>query len=384
MSITRFPRGFVSINGTQVYWKDFTVTNTRYGSADTYTVNIPVSSLPKSLPLPTLISTSPVTVQIKAGIVNLTNPNNATASDVPLIVLGDADSITYDPKKATVTISGRDYISRFIENKIAPPIVGTSPAASINLPSIIQTNPTSSFLVSYIATNRQLTPNVATTTNPIGYYLNNPQNLFSMLNNNITEWDLMCYLARQESFDIYIIGTVLYFQPSSDDTPYKINITTPFYSNPGEIPQSNLIDIQLKRNMRLAKNIIVNIYSRDVFNNTTIQSSASLVHSDEAASTGQATVYNYVFPNINQAQANTKAQNLLLDISQHEMNIQFKIPADPNITPHSVIAVVGTNSIYDQNYYVKSVTTEMAANSGFNMTVTAVNHSPNTTTVTGQ
>src|SRR5690606_20563436 len=113
-------------------------------------------------------------------------------------------------------------------------------------------SPSSSEIVSQLATARGLTPFVTRTATPFGTYLNNPQNQYTMLSTNSTEWDLMTFLAREEGFDLFVTGTNLYFQPKDESNPYRIVMDTPFFSTPGEIPNSNVSEIQFKRNMRLA------------------------------------------------------------------------------------------------------------------------------------
>ncbi|VVC75985.1 hypothetical protein AQUSIP_12860 [Aquicella siphonis] len=379
----RTPRGFVSINGTQVFWKRATINNTRYAAASTFSVTIPISTLPKNMPLATLLTTGKITVQINAGNSTATNPNTVTASDLPMLILGDADDIAYDPKQSLITLTGRDYVSYFIENKINNNLFNTA-GTGIDIRGILSLgvdgvqSPSSSEIISKIATARNLTPFVTRTATPFGAYLNNPQNQYTMLSTNSTEWDLMTFLAREEGFDLFVLGNNLYFQPKDESNPYRIVMDTPFFSTPGEIPNSNVTEIQFKRNMRLSKDIIVNVYTYDVYKNKQLLSTATLSHNNVTDDGVGDAVYNFVFPSLTQAQANNKARQLLLDISQHEMEIDFTMPADEIITAHSVISVIGTNTAFDQNYYVNNIMRELDYQTGYLMTVNAKNQSPYT------
>src|SRR5690606_28605991 len=120
-------------------------------------------TLPKNIPLASLLTAGQITIQINAGNSTATNPNTVTASDLPMLIEGDADDLAYDPKQSLITITGRDYISRFIENKINNNAFNTA-GTGIDVRGILSlgTNgiqsPSSSEIVSQLATARGLTP----------------------------------------------------------------------------------------------------------------------------------------------------------------------------------------------------------------------------------
>ena len=369
VSIARNPQGFILINNESVPWESFEVSNARYASAGTFRVVVPVNSLPKAFPFPKLMTTSPLLLQINAGIPAQNNTNVSTTSSLPLIILGYVDEIKYQPHTTSVIISGRDYIAKFMENKIGQSNVTPSATLPIDLETILSS--TSSNVVKQLATTRGLTPIVTATTATIGKYF---QNQPAMLNSQTTEWDLITFLARQEGFDVFVIGTDLYFQPKSNSSPYQITISVPYYTSTNGLPITNVEEITFTRNYRLAKNIIVTVTSWNVQDKTTYQATATLLHTETVPKDTQ--VYNYTIPNLTQAQCTQKATNLLQDISQHEMAIMFRMPADNLLKVTSMISVKDTNSIFDQSYYVKNITREMTVGGGFIMTVEAKNQSP--------
>lgn len=365
----RSPRGFITINNIQVPWERFEVSNTRYSAASTFKITVPVSSLPNTMSLSTMVSSSPLTVQVNAGLPTQTNLNNVTPSDLPIIIIGDADNIMYDPDRTLVTLTGRDYISKFLDNKLNQ----LNNAIGAQIQSILSYSK-SSDIVSMIATNRGLTPNVTPTTNNIGIYL---QTGYSLLNSQITEWDLMTFLAREEGYDIYVIGSNLYFKPKDSSNPYQITLTVPYYTTSGSIPTSNAVKVQLTRNLRLAKDIIVQVTSWNVNDKVTYTKVSTLKH---AGSSGQSIplIYNYRFPNLTADQCLQKSQTLLLEISQHELQLNFEMPASTLLTAHGSVIVKDTNSLYDQIYYVKNIMREMDFGGGFNMHVEAKTTPPYT------
>lgn len=356
----RTPRGFVSINNQLVTWESFELSNTRYSAAGTFKVVVPVNVLPKSLSLSDLVNDSPLVVQINAGNVSQTNPNDVTPSDLPMLIMGDADEIIFNPQNTSVTISGRDYISLFLDNKVKQSFLSQ----------------TSSDIVTQFATTRGLKPVVTSTTTQVGNYL---KNQFNLLTSQITEWDLMTFLAREEGFDLYVIGKSIYFEPRSTSTPYAIVLTIPYYTTPGSISSSNVEEISLTRNLRLSKDIIVNVQSWNPANKISYSKTATLRHT-AGSSSSPAQVYNYIFANLTPEQAQAKATSLLRQISEHEMKLTLKMPADGIVTAHSRISVTGTNTLLDQIYYVKNITREMRFDGGYNMAIEAKTTPPYTVT----
>jgi hypothetical protein len=372
ISQLRAPRGFVLLNSINVPWESFEVSNSRYSSASTFRVTIPVSSLPKTLPLPILLQSSPLKVQINGGIPQQVVANNATPSDVPLLVLGSADDLKLDIENTHILISGRDYVAYFQEKKVKATIYQ---APDIDLASI--QNLTSSQVVTQLATTNSLSSQVTNTTTQVGVIF---QNNAALLNSLITEWDLIVFLARQENFDTFVIGSTLYFQPrSSTALPYQITIAVPYYTTTASLPVTNVEQITFTRNYRLAKNIIVNVSSWNINDKVTYNATATLIHKVTLPKDTQ--TYYFQFANLSQDQCKQKAQALLQEISQHEMTVNIRMPADNLVTPQSSIAVKGTGTIFDQSYYVKNITREMNFNGGFTMNIEANNQTPYSVTI---
>lgn len=367
ISQLRAPRGFVLLNSINVPWESFEVSSSRYSSAGTFRVTIPVSSLPKTSPLPILLQSSPLMVQINAGIPQQVIANNATPSDVPLLILGNADDLKFDVENTNIIISGRDYVSYFQEKKVKATIYQ---APDIDLGSI--QNLTSSQIVTQLATTNGLTPNISVTFTQVGTIF---ENNTALLNSLITEWDLIVFLARQEKFDTYVIGNNFYFQPKYlSGIPYQVTIAVPYYTTTASLPITNVEQITFTRNYRLAKNIIVNVSSWNISDKVTYNATATLIHKITLPKDTQ--TYNFQFANLSQDQCTQKAKALLQEISQHEMTVNLRMPADNLVTPQSSIAVKGTGTIFDQSYFVKNITREMSFNGGFTMNIEANNQTP--------
>jgi hypothetical protein len=107
-------------------------------------------------------------------------------------------------------IEGRDLSSRLIENKTQEAFV----------------NQTSSQVATTLAQRRGLTPQVTATTTLVGRYYqqDHVRDSLNQFSRTTTEWDLLIYLAQREGFDVFVKGTTLYFQPTTDPSadPYVV------------------------------------------------------------------------------------------------------------------------------------------------------------------
>ena len=65
----------------------------------------------------------------------------------------------------------------------------------------------------------------------------------------------------------------------------------------------------------------------------------------------------------------------MLYLPKHERVIEFEAPGDVSPTPRDLIRLDGTQSSWDQTYYVERISRRFSFEEGFKMTVRAKNHS---------
>ncbi len=272
------------------------------------------------------------------------------------IITGLADEVALDFTNSTLTIRGRDYTAQFIETKTAEKFQ----------------NLTSSQVVSVLAARHGLNAEVTATTTPTGKYYDVDH---AVVTNEVSEWTLLTHLAEREGFDIFFDGKTLYFQPVADpsvDTPYDI-----FCITSGDAPVSNVERLALHRNLTLARDVIVKVISwnHEMKLPITVIRRAQKVKGGTVGSSPPTT---YVFreAGLTQSQAEAFAETKLVELTQHERRLEFDIPGDLTLTPRSLIRLSGTQTDFDQNYFVSQINISLNAQRGFTMRVSAKNASP--------
>lgn len=357
----RQPRGLVYINGQSLLWENIEVDTTTYYQADSFSVTLPLNGQPKGYDFSYFASAPAMLIEIYAGLPN--NSEQFTKSDLDNLITGQVDDIAIDPVTATLTLTGRDLTAKFIDNKTTEKFQ----------------NNTSSQIAAILAQRRGLTPVVKATSTLAGRYYEIDH---SRLTSQHSEWDLLTYLAQEENYAVFVKGMSLYFQPvpSPSDNPYVIQWT----SSDTDGTSINVVDLKCTRNLTLARDVIVTVRSwnakqKQGFTKTVKATpNKDTAVASQAQPVGDSQVYTYSIPGLTPEQALQKAQQLLQQITQHERNIAFTVPADSLLDKSKIIQLKGTNTDFDQIYYPSSIRRTMSLDSGYVMHVEAKNHSPNT------
>lgn len=98
-----------------------------------------------------------------------------------------------------------------------------------------------------------------------------------------------------------------------------------------------------------------------------------------ARAVGPPQQYSFFFPNMTPDEAQRKANQLLRDISEHEMNLSVSIPGDPAAGPTVMYRLDGTGTAFDQLYYPSSVVHSYDEGSGYRTSIRGKNSSPEST-----
>lgn len=354
--VSRQPRGIVKVNDTRIEgWIDVEVVNNNYYSADTFSVKFASSLLPAELNASWFAKQTDMYVEIFIGFPD--DADDYTPADLKSWIYGQVDMITIDPFAQLIDVSGRDLTRVFIDTKTTQK----------------WPNRTSSQIVTELATGAGLTPVVTATTTKAGKY-------YEIDHVNMTdersEWDILCYLAEQEGFQVYVRGKSLYFSPKPDDStsPYTITCNT----DDEAYPISNVERLSFARALTVSRGIQVVIRSwhgkyGKAFT-ATYPSRSSSIQAGKATLFGGTQVYKRTIPNLTQEMANQKAKALYDQIIQHEMKAEFEMPGDDDLDTTSVIKFVGTDTAFDQTFYPDSITRTLNLDSGYSMHCTAKNH----------
>jgi phage protein D len=327
--------------------------------ANTFRAEIPMTGLPARFGPDWFASQSDIEVNLFAGFPP--DPTGFTAADLTSIFVGLVDDPVFDWEKRLITISGRDYTGKLIDTK-----------TSEKYP-----NNTASQIANILATKYGLTPVVTATTTKVGRYYE-IDNVRSQ--NERTEWDLLTWLAREERFNVYVQGKELHFgPPAQTGTPYQITYVPPSPDGPA---QANVARFTTSRNLTVAKDVKVTVRSWNAKNKKAFERTVTgtkvrnKVTSGQGKSSSPPQQYTYSIPGLTPDQAQQRAQQILSELSRHEMKLSFAGPADNNLGAGDTIQLSGTGTAFDQTYYPDSIVRTLAAEGGYSWEVSAKNHSP--------
>jgi phage protein D len=293
-----------------------------------------------------------VTAVIQAGML----VNGTVAWQTLMTGVVDDYEILLD--SSTVTVNGRDLAAQLIDTKTAN----------------TYSNQTSSEIATMLAQQVGLTPVVTATQTIVGtyYQIDTTHTGLGAFSQDITEWDLLVYLAQQEGFDLFVSGTSLYFQPpATSEQAYNISWTM----GANGVPNSNVIGLSLQHALTLAKGVSVTVKSYNSLTGKSIKATTSdPQYAGKVAPGGQ----NYVFyaPNLTPQQAIALANQRYADITRHLRTVQFDLPGDTVLTPRKLIVLSGTGTAFDTSYYPDRIDMQISMSGGFGMAVTARNVPP--------
>lgn len=362
----RQPRGAVKINGELVAgWVSWEIDNNTFYQADTFRVTFAISGLPPAYDSAFWAKTAKIEVEILAGFP--ANPESYTAAELDSLIFGQADDVAFDPVHRVIEVSGRDLTAQLIDTKTTE-----------KWPNL-----TASEIVQKIAAAHGLDAVVVKTTQKAGTYYEIDH---VRLTDQRSEWDLLTWLAHEEQYLVYVQGKALHFEPkpaADTATPYVLKWEAPDYSR--GYPVTNFKSIQFARNLTLAKDVIVHVRSWNAKNKKGFTKTAQATHNKNtvlagaAQPVGEAQTYSYTIPGLTPEQALQKAQALLKDITAHEIRLNATLPADNILSGTALVQVIGTDTAFDQTYWPESITRRMSLDEGYEMTLSAKNHSPEST-----
>jgi phage protein D len=354
ISTVRHPACIILLDGQFLVWETAQIINKNYYMADTYEITLPLNSNP-SFGLDFWASVQTAEIQIYAGFPP--DIQSFTQNDLTLLFTGGLDAINVNPCTRMVTLNGRDYAYLLIDKKITQTYV----------------NQTASQIAIQFAQENGLTPVVTPTTTPVGQYTRG----YTQTAHGITQWDFLTFLAQQTNFNVYVINKELHFEPKplANAPAYVINYTPE--SATSSTPLINVVDLSFGRTLTLAEDITVKLRSNSQVSGKSFTVTATAHHTKDPQKAPKQT-YVYSIPNLTPAQASAQAQVILSQLTQHEVQLNYTVPADVTLTKVTPVQISGTQSAFDQVYYIDSITRSISVAEGFTQTVGLKNHDTNT------
>lgn len=354
-SVLRQPCGAVKVNGVVMSgWVSFSFDANSFHDPDTFDVAFAISALPEGNGIDWFSQQTQLEVEIFAGFPS--DPSAFSTADLDSIFFGRADEAAPDLNAWTITLTGRDMTAVFLDAKTSEKYIGQ----------------TASDVATLLAGKYGLTPVVTDTSTKIGRYL---QADMVERQDQRTEWDLLTWLARQEGFVVFVKGKELHFEPpaQADANPYVIAYTPPTAAGPATCTMER---VSCRRVLTVARDIVVTVRSFNSKSKKAFTQKATRTKTRGKRSASSVQQYTYTIPGLTPEQAQQRANQLLAELSQHEMTIALEGPADNVLAITSTIQLKGTGSAWDQTYYPDSIHRTFTTEGGYSWSVSGKNHSP--------
>lgn len=341
----RQPRSLVKIGGEIIQgWESWRAEANTFHDPDLFEVKFAVSALQSGRGVEWFGAQLRLDVEILAGFP--ADANAYSASELSSVFYGRVDDVSVDWETQTLTVSGRDLTSVFLDAKTSEKYV----------------HKTASQVATLLSGKYGLTPKVTTTKALIGRYLQQDN---VALQDQRTEWDLLTWLAREESFACYVKGRELHFEPKPTG---KQPAATIRWSR----EDADVVRLTTTRVLTVSRNIEVTVRSWNAKQKKAFTRKATKTKSG-ATDTQK---YSVSIPGLTPEEAQQRANQILAEKSIHEFRIEVEMPADLITSISDTIKLTGTGTAWDQVYFPESIVRTMSMDGGFEMTISAKNSSP--------
>jgi hypothetical protein len=264
------------------------------------------------------------------------------------LISGMVDTVIVDPIQGTVAIEGRDLSSSMIDAYRQQDFV----------------NQTASEIASAVALFHGLTPVVTPTSGSVGRYYGDGYTRLSLgqFSRLRSDWDLVVQLARENSFDAFVQGTSLFFQPSAypNDMPIQIGL-------------DEVEAMRFEQTLALAASSTARVQSWNSQNMASNDSSSSGADEALMPSTTNAQPFLFSTSNLTSQQAENSAQRYAAELGRLRLVLHIEMPWDLRISPRTLILVDETNSSFDGMYQTDSIERHYSTTAGSRQTIRAIN-----------
>ena len=351
----RSPRGAVRLNGLAVGgWESWEVDNNAFRAADSFAICFAAARLPAGFGPDWFGAQASITAEIFASAVPF-DANNYQPSLADRLILGQVDDIAFDPSRGSLTLTGRDLTALLIDTRVSAGYL----------------NQTSSQIATVLAESHGLIPVITETVTPVGTFYS--QSHISLTQQR-SEWDILTELAGFENFDVFVAGNELHFAPLPDPATagrYLIGW------RPGDgsvaVPAANVTALRFERNLTLARGVSVTVQSWHARQGKRFAATWPQPDADASALPTPPLAYSFVAPGLTQDQCQRIAEARYQDIARHMVRVSAEMPGDDVLDCRMLVAVQGTDTAWDQDYFPEVVRRTMSVDGGYRMTVSAKN-----------
>ncbi len=271
---------------------------------------------------------------------------------------GLANNIIYDPIRKIVHIQGSDYSSVLANSTIQNAFV----------------NNTASEIAFQIARRHGFDFDITATLAMVGSYRSGDHNQM-LLNSHskfTNEWDLLTYLARSEKFELHVDGKTLVFRPYIKSR----------YGNE-ILKMQNMKSIKFNKRCAPSGKTTVVVKSWNSWLNQALshEGEQALDPSDGdhvGTPNDRSDGFVIIRPNLSLMDTKQLSQEYLEILNELECTVDIVMPGEVSLRPHGLMTIIGSDTIFDQEYVVRSVRRCFSATRGFFQYVRGTTVSSNT------
>jgi phage protein D len=331
----------VTIAGSPVRATDVSVKMTKTQEPDTAQGTIPLRALASNRQLAywASVKTAPITIVARAGF------------EGGLLFDGEADSIDASLGSGTVRFSARDKSQKAMDTKVTKGY----------------RNKTTSGLIKEIAGKHGLEADISEIADKAGKVHNLD---FVKMVDQWSDWTTIAHLADLEGLVAFTHKNKLIVRPLDEDADGSFDLV---YAPPTEFgaASSNVIqDLSFRRNLECGRPTEVNIHSRHTKTNKSLHSKSAI------GGSGALRKYEDRVAGIKTKDHGDRiAKKRLRERTRHELTVNYTGPGSLSLTPLKTLSVSGTQSAFDQSYFIDTAEHHFSPSGGYTVRVVGRNTS---------
>jgi hypothetical protein len=273
--------------------------------------------------------------------------NGDGSSGTVSLINGKIDRVNIDWDQRIVSVHGRDRAGELLDQKMQE-----------GLP-----NKTYAQVLEEIAKNHNLTLHLNGGGGMAGKTFNFQEYQFQADNEN--EMDVVHDLAERLGMHVHIFGNDMYVEPpgTTDGGTYAIAYTPP---TPLSYAVGNFIKLRTQADVAIAEGGSSSAASHHT-------NSKESFTSKETFLGGEGTEFYSYRPGLLQDQVQNLATRQMQEVETFAKTVEVNAPGDVNVNPRMQLALSGTQSCFDQSYFIDTVTHYFDLETGYRMTVEAKN-----------
>ena len=187
---------------------------------------------------------------------------------------------------------------------------------------------------------------------------------------DLTDWDLVNYLADAEGLTVAVDGDTLHLGPEGEDDVPTIDITYEA-PTPSSIARGTFMALSGVHNKALTKKTTVKVRSHDHRTGKQVTGTKTLAAATGAGKDGDGILYEFNAPGLKQDRASRVAEKRLRRRAKQERQISFEIPGEPRLRARMRANLTGTGTSFDQPYDIESVEHRLNEEEGYRCVGTA-------------